>query len=675
MDVLRHGIRRFACQIGVTVLVAALGLTLRAAPALGATLRMNKTRSATTIVQGQVLRVKSFWNRAHTLIYSTIKIRVDRTIKGRAPRHFSLTLPGGTVGSLSLKVSDQPEFRRGERVRLYLTKSHGRFRLLGGADAKATPSSRSPRAVPGDPTPGYKYNGVRWRSSALPMPYWISFDFTANENTAIQKAFATWQDDPGSAMRYDYRGQTSRGAPIRDDCNAVIKKNEGSGGNLATCWWWYDSSKYLLEADIIFNTYYVWGTDGSPEKYDLQGVATHEVGHTVNLADLYSSADLYETMYGYTEKGETYERTLCWGDEKGVALVYPGPPSPVENVVSGDFNGDGKSDANVFWDREPEVAGCDDYVMKANAAGTDFLYQDLWWRNNVWDWNSTKIIGGDFNGDQKEDIAVLANMGGGSTLYVLKANASGTDFLPEDEWWRGDTFNWNRSALTSGDYNGDGKDDVCIFYNGQPGWVAYVLKANSAGTDFVPEELWSQSPVNDWNMHKVTSGDYNGDGKDDLGVVWDSGFHWPRTQADVYAANTAGTGFDEAGSWWWAQWDLARIKVESGDYNGDGKDDLCLLWDREPGCIEYVLQAEPTGPGFVAADEWWRANTWEWNRTKFTSGDYNGDGKDDVSILWNRNTGCINYVMKANASGTDFDPTEGGDAWWRADTWDWNRTR
>ncbi len=54
---------------------------------------------------------------------------------------------------------------------------------------------------------------------------------------------------------------------------------------------------------------------------DLQNIATHELGHTVGLSDLYNRC-LEETMYGYSSEGETSKRSLNPGDIAGLKAIF-----------------------------------------------------------------------------------------------------------------------------------------------------------------------------------------------------------------------------------------------------------------------------------------------------------------------------------------------------------------
>ena len=86
---------------------------------------------------------------------------------------------------------------------------------------------------------------------------------------------------------------------------------------------WYDrATKAIVEFDMVFDTSYAWSVSGEPGKMDLQNIATHELGHGAGLSDLYQDAAYRETMYGYSDLGETSKRDLYTGDIQGITKLY-----------------------------------------------------------------------------------------------------------------------------------------------------------------------------------------------------------------------------------------------------------------------------------------------------------------------------------------------------------------
>jgi len=86
---------------------------------------------------------------------------------------------------------------------------------------------------------------------------------------------------------------------------------------------YYNSSNYLVLANMIFNQNATWATDGNASALDVQSVAAHEFGHFGGLNDLTASGDLAATMYMYTYYGETHKRTLETRDTSLMNSLYP----------------------------------------------------------------------------------------------------------------------------------------------------------------------------------------------------------------------------------------------------------------------------------------------------------------------------------------------------------------
>lgn len=79
----------------------------------------------------------------------------------------------------------------------------------------------------------------------------------------------------------------------------------------------------LVEWDQIYDDVdFDWSATGETGKMDFENIATHELGHSVGLGDLYTSECSEQTMYGYASNGETKKRTLEAGDITGIQKLY-----------------------------------------------------------------------------------------------------------------------------------------------------------------------------------------------------------------------------------------------------------------------------------------------------------------------------------------------------------------
>ena len=87
-----------------------------------------QSRGASRVVVGQVLDIQSRFasNRfGDQLIVSDVLVDVLETMKGSPQSRLYVALEGGTVGDLTLKVSDLPALKPGERAVFFLDGADG----------------------------------------------------------------------------------------------------------------------------------------------------------------------------------------------------------------------------------------------------------------------------------------------------------------------------------------------------------------------------------------------------------------------------------------------------------------------------------------------------------------------------------------------------------------------
>jgi hypothetical protein len=106
--------------------------------------------------------------------------------------------------------------------------------------------------------------------------------------------------------------------------NAVFFADYSDSNVIAMASYWYNRvTKEIVECDIMFNTDFQWGNAVAyPSLMDLQNIATHELGHFFNLADIYDTSKDYLTMYGYSWEGDIQKRDLAAGDIAGIQAVF-----------------------------------------------------------------------------------------------------------------------------------------------------------------------------------------------------------------------------------------------------------------------------------------------------------------------------------------------------------------
>lgn len=89
-------------------------------------------RGSAAVIQGQVLKVSSFWDASGRVIVTEAQIQVEEKVFGNAPSVVVVRTFGGTVDGYTVEAQGFPTFRAKERVLLYLeAEKDGASRVTG----------------------------------------------------------------------------------------------------------------------------------------------------------------------------------------------------------------------------------------------------------------------------------------------------------------------------------------------------------------------------------------------------------------------------------------------------------------------------------------------------------------------------------------------------------------
>jgi len=232
------------------------------------------------------------------------------------------------------------------------------------------------------------------------------------------------------------------------------------------------------------------------------------------------------------------------------------------------------------------------------------------------------LTSADFNGDGRSDVAVVSVYSTAPGLFVLIGNGDGTFQAPVRY-----TTGLKPDALTTGDFNKDGKVDIAVADGGSGN--VNIFPGNGDGT------FQSAIKSNTGNVPVgISAGDFNNDGKLDLATA---------NQHDNSVSILLGNGdgsFQTANSY---SAGASPSSVALGDFNGDSKLDLAvanhdsnnvsvLLGNGDGSFQGAVNYATGLGAASVAID------------------DFNQDGASDLLVA-NENQNSVS-LLRGNGDGT-----------------------
>ncbi|MFA5937702.1 MAG: FG-GAP repeat protein, partial [Candidatus Paceibacterota bacterium] len=457
---------------------------------------------------------------------------------------------------------------------------------------------------------------------------------------------------------------------------AYLFWNDGTGTDLGTfpC----TTDCLAANADAIItgettNNYFGYslaaGDFNNDGKTDL-AVGAYGYTSSTGRAYIFYNDDAFPAVAGSADAIITGENT---GDQFGYSLA------------AGDFNNDGKTDLAV---------GASTYNTSKGRAY--ILYSQNGTMNTGLDMPGEKKIGklgvamsaGDFNGDGKTDLAISGS-GTSGVVYIFYQSNFPDEAVSADKIITGEAMGSNFGAsLAAGDFNGDDKTDLAVGaydYNSNQGRAYLFFQSNFPDSAANADSIITGETSSNYFSYSLAAGDFNNDGKTDLAVgaygytsstgraylFYQGNFPDSAANADaIISGQATGNNFG--------------YSLAAGDFNNDGKTDLAvgargytsntgrayLFWNDGTGA-DFGTVACTTGCLAANADAIISGQaTTNYFGYSLAAGDFNADGKTDLAVgaygyttftgraylFWNDGTGadfgtaaCTTGCLAANA--------------------------
>jgi hypothetical protein len=189
---------------------------------------------------------------------------------------------------------------------------------------------------------GYLIFGGATKWKQFPVRYFITDrdvpGVTANQlRTAVDAAFESWSSVPTVRLTTQFIGFTDIEPGEEDDATVIGFRSRPDLDRVLGQTSFKSENNQLVESDIFLNTTFSWSVaaNGEAARFDVQSIATHEVGHLLGLGHsalgettlisggrrvLGKRAVMFPIAY---PGGNIDDRSLKADDIAGISGVYP----------------------------------------------------------------------------------------------------------------------------------------------------------------------------------------------------------------------------------------------------------------------------------------------------------------------------------------------------------------
>jgi surface antigen len=340
------------------------------------------------------------------------------------------------------------------------------------------------------------------------------------------------------------------------------------------------------------------------------------------------------------------------------ATSPPTTPNMDPVRLQGDFTGDGKADIVAVTPRSyNNPSGINLSMLSSNGSSISNI--GLWYYNTGVDIVTSRYVTGDFTGDGKADIAIITPRGGGGiNVTVLVSTGSG---FTSSLWFYDTGVDPTSTRYVAGDFTGDGKADIVAITarsSSTPTGVNLSV-LQSSGSAFSNIGAWFSDNGVDINTARWVAGDFDNDGKTDVAAITPRG----GGGINISMLSNTGSAFTNVGLWFYDNGvNYVNTRYVAGDFNGDGKPDIATITARgtstPSGVNISVLQ--DTGTAFSNSGLWFYDTGVDISTSRYIVGDFNNDGKADITVMTPRgNPGVNASMLQSNGSSL---PNVG--LWW-----------
>jgi hypothetical protein len=230
------------------------------------------------------------------------------------------------------------------------------------------------------------------------------------------------------------------------------------------------------------------------------------------------------------------------------------------------------------------------------------------------------------------EMALLQEQGANTTAILTRSHFGRWYGGADRQVWKSGAGAWDvaKSKPLNGDFDGDGKRDLAVVYGSGASWrVQLVVNLDSAKPE--PKLVWDSPAVagKGYDLRSAAGGDFNGDGRTDIAVYGKTAAGAPMLL--VLTAGEAAKAF--TANVYPVHESMISGRLIAADVNGDKKDDVVtIIQDAAKGMQIWVALYGAAKPG-TAAVKWSDKNFSISTTSEPVAADFDRDGKSEVGLF------------------------------------------
>lgn len=299
-----------------------------------------------------------------------------------------------------------------------------------------------------------------------------------------------------------------------------------------------------------------------------------------------------------------------------------------------DANGDGKSDCIALHRYVDDFFNVSiaNWVFESSKPPRPTFSPSVWCR----DGDIGNTVTGDFNGDGKADLISIMKLGE-SSMGMWMRKSTGTKYGEFEPVFTSSAWNVDSTSLATGDFDGDGRDELLAFYSyGASSTGVWLFDAGGDGRFSFPKLVF-HSPY--WSMAQTKLVSIRDETRSRVIAVYNYG--GATTGFWVFSLKSSRALEGPTLAYLAKQWDAANSTFVGADFDGDGFGDLIAFYNYGGTTTgAFVFKSKSGSAGSLSGSSFshpapvFHSPYWSYSNSTFIPGDFDGDGKGEAGGVY-----------------------------------------